>query len=41
MYQGTPYPYDFLAGARGVQLAEAGLKSSAQGRRIAVGEVRL
>jgi len=41
VYQGTPYPYDFLAGARGVQLAEAGLKSSAQGRRIAVGEVRL
>jgi predicted dehydrogenase len=40
VYQGTPYPYDFLAGARGVQLAEAGLKSSAQGRRITVGEVR-
>jgi predicted dehydrogenase len=30
----APHPYDFLAGARGVQLAEAGLRSSAQGRRI-------
>jgi predicted dehydrogenase len=28
------HPYDFLAGARGVRLAEAGLASSAQGRRI-------
>ncbi|HEY3872515.1 MAG TPA: Gfo/Idh/MocA family oxidoreductase [Actinocrinis sp.] len=28
------HPYDFLAGARGVRLAEAGLRSSAEGRRI-------
>ena len=28
------YAYDFLAGARGVRLAEAGLRSSAEGRRI-------
>lgn len=31
---GTPYPFDLLSGARGVQLAEAGLRSSAEGRRI-------
>ena len=28
------HPYDFLAGARGVRLAEAGLESSATGRRV-------
>jgi predicted dehydrogenase len=28
------HPYDFLAGARGVRLAEAGLRSSAEGRLI-------
>ncbi len=28
------HPYDFLAGARGVRLAEAGLTSSAEGRRV-------
>ena len=28
------HPYDFLAGARGVRLAQAGLRSSAEGRRI-------
>jgi len=39
--EGTPYAYDFLAGARGVQLAEAGLRSSAEGRRITLDEVRL
>ena len=39
--EGTSYPYDFLAGARGVQLAEAGLQSSEQGRRIVLPEVRL
>ena len=37
---GTPHPYDFLAGARGVQLAELGLASSAEGRRFEVPEVR-
>lgn len=33
------HPYDFLAGARGVRLAEAGLRSSAEGRRIALGDL--
>ena len=36
-----PHPYDFLAGARGVLLAEAGLRSSREGRRVDVPEVRL
>jgi predicted dehydrogenase len=30
------HAYDFLAGARGVRLAEAGLQSSAEGRRVEV-----
>ena len=30
----APFPHDFAAGARGVQVAEAGLRSSAEGRRI-------
>jgi predicted dehydrogenase len=34
--EGTPFPHDFLAGARGVQLAALGLQSSAEGRRVAV-----
>lgn len=33
------HPYDFMAGARGVRLAEAGLQSSAEGRRIELGEL--
>jgi len=33
---GTAYPFDLLAGARGVQLAEAGLQSSREGRKIAL-----
>jgi predicted dehydrogenase len=33
---GTDYPFDLLAGARGVQLAEAGLASSREGRKIAL-----
>ena len=33
----APHVYDFRAGARGVRLAEAGLASSAQGRRIELG----
>ncbi|GAA2344398.1 Gfo/Idh/MocA family oxidoreductase [Saccharopolyspora halophila] len=33
------HPYDFAAGARGVRLAEAGLASSREGRRIELGEV--
>ena len=34
--EGRDYPFDFLSGARGVRLAEAGLTSSAEGRRIAL-----
>ncbi|MFD5820344.1 Gfo/Idh/MocA family protein [Streptomyces sp. NPDC127038] len=41
VYAGAPYRYDLLAGARGVQLAELGLRSSAEGRRLAVPEVSL
>lgn len=36
-----PWPWDLLAGARGVQLAELGLRSSAEGRRLPVPEVVL
>ena len=38
---GRPYEFDLLAGARGVQLAELGLASSAQGRRLEVPRVAL
>lgn len=31
---GEPYPFDLVAGARGVRLAETGLRSSAEGRRL-------
>jgi predicted dehydrogenase len=31
---GRPHPYDFLAGARGLALVDAGLRSSAEGRRV-------
>jgi predicted dehydrogenase len=36
-----PYPYDFLAGARGVLLAEKGLQSSRDGRRVELPVVTL
>lgn len=36
-----PFPWDFLAGARGVQLAELTLQSSAEGRRLQVPELTL
>ncbi len=36
-----PWRWDLLAGARGVQLAELGLKSSAEGRRYDVPELSL
>jgi predicted dehydrogenase len=36
-----PYTWDLLAGARGVQLAELGLRSAAEGRRLAVPEIAL
>jgi predicted dehydrogenase len=32
----VPFPYDLASGARGVQLAELGLRSSAEGRRMEV-----
>ncbi|MGY1433945.1 Gfo/Idh/MocA family protein [Streptomyces reniochalinae] len=38
---GTPYEWDLLAGARGVQLAQLGLRSSAEGRRLTVPELSL
>ncbi|MEW1952645.1 Gfo/Idh/MocA family oxidoreductase [Terrabacter sp. NPDC080008] len=37
---GRPHRYDFLSGARGVQLAALGLESSATGRRLEVPELR-
>ncbi|MFB8755012.1 Gfo/Idh/MocA family protein [Streptomyces nigra] len=39
VYAGAPYSWDLLAGARGVQLAELGLRSSAEGRRLDVPEI--
>jgi len=33
---GRPHAYDLAAGVRGLQLADAGLKSSADGRRVAI-----
>ncbi|GAB2842516.1 Gfo/Idh/MocA family protein [Lentzea nigeriaca] len=36
VYQGTPFPHDFRAGARGVALAAAGLQSSSEGRRVEI-----
>jgi predicted dehydrogenase len=36
-----PFPWDFGAGARGVQLAELGLRSAREGRRIEVPELAL
>ncbi|MGH3486510.1 MAG: Gfo/Idh/MocA family protein [Actinopolymorphaceae bacterium] len=40
-FDGTPFGYDFLSAARGVQLAELGRQSSDEGRRIEVPEVSL
>ncbi|WP_180217946.1 Gfo/Idh/MocA family protein [Streptomyces albus] len=37
----TPYAWDLAAGARGVQLAELGLRSAAEGRRLPVPELSL
>ncbi|MET8547680.1 Gfo/Idh/MocA family oxidoreductase [Micromonospora zamorensis] len=37
---GEPFRWDFLAGARGVQLAELGLRSAREGGRIQVPELR-
>jgi predicted dehydrogenase len=33
---GRPHPYDLAAGVRGLALVEAGLRSSAEGRRVAL-----
>ncbi|MEU4379756.1 Gfo/Idh/MocA family protein [Micromonospora echinofusca] len=38
---GEPFPWDFLAGARGVQLAELGLRSAREGARLDVPELDL
>ncbi|AKS34828.1 Gfo/Idh/MocA family protein [Mycolicibacterium goodii] len=38
---GRPHRYDLLSAARGVQLAELGLQSSAEGRRLDVPEIVL
>src|SRR3954447_20271658 len=35
---GRPHPYDLAAGVRGLQLVEAGLRSSASGCRVALAE---
>ncbi|MFW6641954.1 Gfo/Idh/MocA family protein [Nocardiopsis algeriensis] len=39
--QGTPFPHDLLSGARGLQMAEAGLLSAATGRTVELKEVAL
>ncbi|WP_017616298.1 Gfo/Idh/MocA family protein [Nocardiopsis salina] len=36
---GTPFPHDLLSGARGLQMAEAGLRSARTGERIVLDEV--
>jgi len=38
---GEPWTYDFLSAARGVQLAELGLRSAAEGARLTVPELAL
>ncbi|RPF23076.1 Gfo/Idh/MocA family protein [Myceligenerans xiligouense] len=38
---GRPHRFDLLSAARGVQLAELGLQSSAEGRRIEIPEITL
>ncbi|MET9229486.1 Gfo/Idh/MocA family oxidoreductase [Lentzea sp. NPDC003310] len=39
VHEGTPFPHDFRAGARGVALAAAGLRSSSEGRRVEIADV--
>jgi predicted dehydrogenase len=39
VHAGRSHPYDFMAGVRGLQLVEAGLQSSAAGRRVELGRV--
>lgn len=38
VYEGAPFPHDFRAGARGVALAAAGLRSSSEGRRVEIAD---
>ena len=38
---GTDYPFDLLAGARGMQLAEAGLESNRTGAKVTLDEIAL
>ena len=38
---GRPHRYDLLSAARGVQLAELGLRSSTEGRRVEIPEIAL
>ena len=38
---GRPHRFGLLSGARGVQLAELGLQSSAEGRRLEIPEIAL
>ena len=39
--QGEPFPWDLLAGAKGVQLAELGQKSWAERRWIDIPELKV
>jgi predicted dehydrogenase len=39
--EGLPFPWDFAAGARGVQLAELGLQSAREGRRLTVPAIEI
>jgi predicted dehydrogenase len=39
VHAGRPHAYDFAAGVRGLQLVEAGLRSSAEGRTIPMSEL--
>ena len=38
---GSPFPHDLLSGAKGVQLAELGMRSAREGRRLDVPELTL
>ena len=38
LHDDAEHPYDLLAGARGLRLAEAGLASSRDGRRVELDE---
>ncbi|MFK5584186.1 MULTISPECIES: Gfo/Idh/MocA family protein [unclassified Serinicoccus] len=40
LHEGRKHPYDFASGVRGLELVEAGLRSSAEGRRVPITEVR-